>query len=45
MANNRTRVSHMIVGSDKTDLSSREIVPEPEWEFLLQELIGDIKVR
>jgi len=29
----------MIVGSDKTDLSSREIVPEPGWEFLLQELI------
>ena len=29
----------MIVGPDKADPSSREIVPEPEWEFLLQELI------
>jgi len=29
----------MIVGPDKADPSGREIVPEPEWEFLLQELI------
>jgi polynucleotide 5'-hydroxyl-kinase GRC3/NOL9 len=39
VANSRTRVSHIIVGSDKTDPSSREIFPEPEWEFIVKELI------